>query len=512
MGIKRLEKEPDHKNVYNSLINDAVGRNENLCQFACFCSAQEDRCSIALDGGWGTGKSFFLRQLQILFDAYSNHPKQLTADQLNEIRIKLDGYIKKYGMGASIHPHTCIYYDAWLNDNAEDPIRSILHEIITETDTNKLFDKKSLWQRLYRPIRSFFKKQAFSPSLLKALEALCKAVDEINPLNPPQNVFPFLKAGKAVLPFLEYFKKNNPVQEIDIQKRFHNAFEDYLDEAITDKNSRLLVLIDELDRCKPTYAVQLLERIKHYLSNKRITFVFAINEDQLQHTVKIFYGTDFNAHRYLDRFFDFRLSLPQPDVNRFYNSYGLNPTGGDFDARLYADVCIAFARVYDLSLRESMRYWQWVKLACHSFKEQEERNNSFNWKFIMYIIVPLVLGLKLLNRQLFESFINGEDSNPLKKLLCNSPIAHRFINSPEEAMKETSFSNQLLFLDALTPVDEIYKALFRNNKEQGEIDPQLFETAPFKFTKEMVNTIHTASNFMADFIKFDTNTEETAHG
>jgi len=548
MGIKRLEKDPDLKNIFDSLKNNAVGRNKNLWQFACFCSAQESRCSIALDGGWGTGKTFFLKQLQVLFDAHNVMPViiDIKQDQSNQsstcngnhsskicslkektqtcfdvfcnekeiiniyekkrIRDVFEQIKKKDFPGIPIKKHVCFYYDAWLNDNADDPMKSIMYELISRAKIIKPFPKSNPWYSFLNWLCKFkcFRKHFYfcSSDVVELSEALFEAMD---------GLFSMIPIGKVV-PFLEFLRNNNPVHEIEVQKRFHDAFDRFLNGLILNDDERLLVLIDELDRCKPTYAVQLLERIKHYLSNDKITFVFAINEEQLQYTVKAFYGEDFDAHRYLDRFFDFRLSLPPPNTNQYYNSYGLDSTRGNFDSRLCADVCIAFVRAYDLSLRESARYWQWVKLASLSFKEQEERSRDFNWKFIIYIIVPLVLGLKLLNRKLFEEFIKGKDSKPLKKLISTSPIAHRFVNSPEEAITETAFNDKCLFLPVSAPLDVIYEALFGNGEDHSEIDPHHFETAPFKLTKEMVDTIQKASNFMADFIKYDTNTEETANG
>ena len=48
------------------------------------------------------------------------------------------------------------------------------------------------------------------------------------------------------------------------------------------KGNRLIIMVDELDRCKPSYAVKLLERIKHYFTNDRITFVFSVNTYELE--------------------------------------------------------------------------------------------------------------------------------------------------------------------------------------------------------------------------------------
>lgn len=99
------------------------------------------------------------------------------------------------------------------------------------------------------------------------------------------------------------------------QKDIHAQIEELLASLLAERGNRLVIFIDELDRCKPTFAIQLLERIKHYFSNDQITFVFSVNTTELQHTIKQYYGTDFNATRYLDRFFDFRIDLPPANMN-----------------------------------------------------------------------------------------------------------------------------------------------------------------------------------------------------
>ena len=72
----------------------------------------------------------------------------------------------------------------------------------------------------------------------------------------------------------------------------------------------LVVMIDELDRCRPSYAVELLETAKHLFDVDRIVFVLAVNREQLAHAVCALYGADFNAEGYLRRFFDEDFRLP----------------------------------------------------------------------------------------------------------------------------------------------------------------------------------------------------------
>ncbi|WP_421159686.1 KAP family P-loop NTPase fold protein [Aeromonas dhakensis] len=69
------------------------------------------------------------------------------------------------------------------------------------------------------------------------------------------------------------------------------------------------ILIDELDRCRPSYAVEMLETIKHIFDIPRVVFVLATDTEQLQHAIKVIYGEGFDAQTYLGRFFKRRFYL-----------------------------------------------------------------------------------------------------------------------------------------------------------------------------------------------------------
>ncbi len=87
--------------------------------------------------------------------------------------------------------------------------------------------------------------------------------------------------------------------------------------SVANGNRPLMVISDELDRCRPSYAVELLEVAKHLFSVDRIVFVLAINRHQLAHSVKALYGRDFDARGYLLRFFDVDFKLPEPSLDAF---------------------------------------------------------------------------------------------------------------------------------------------------------------------------------------------------
>ena len=110
-------------------------------------------------------------------------------------------------------------------------------------------------------------------------------------------------------------------------KRFRKVLQNMAAALSETAGSRpLMVMIDELDRCRPSYAVELLEVAKHLFSADRIVFVLAVNCDQLAHSVKALYGNDFDAEGYLRRFFDVDFKLPEPDRQAFIDAQ-LQATG-----------------------------------------------------------------------------------------------------------------------------------------------------------------------------------------
>ena len=90
-------------------------------------------------------------------------------------------------------------------------------------------------------------------------------------------------------------------------------FVDKLTEVASSKKGPLVVVIDELDRCRPAYALALLETVRHLFAADGVMVVLAINRAELSHSIKSVYGPDFDADWYLRRFADLHIGLPPPD-------------------------------------------------------------------------------------------------------------------------------------------------------------------------------------------------------
>lgn len=98
-------------------------------------------------------------------------------------------------------------------------------------------------------------------------------------------------------------------------KALMQQFKEQLTEfAFSDPDRPIVIFIDELDRCKPTFAVELIERIKHFFDVPNIIFVLLLNRDQLEKAVKGVYGAETDAALYLSKFVNFFFKLPKEEM------------------------------------------------------------------------------------------------------------------------------------------------------------------------------------------------------
>lgn len=78
------------------------------------------------------------------------------------------------------------------------------------------------------------------------------------------------------------------------------------------KDKPIVIIIDELDRCKPDYAVKILEVLKHIFDIPGFVFVLAIDEEQLKNSVQTLFGT-INYEGYKRKFINNSFILPKPN-------------------------------------------------------------------------------------------------------------------------------------------------------------------------------------------------------
>lgn len=225
---------------------------------------------LSINNEWGTGKTTFVRMWQ----------QQL----INE------GF-------------KTVYFNAWENDFDSSPLTALMSELklVSDSKSNKVFKsvikKGALLAKNTLPVvvKSLAKKYVgdITEIATDVIEKITKTATEI-----------FEERIK------EYTTKKKTILE------FRTELEKFI--RTMDMSIPLVFIIDELDRCRPPYAVEVLEQLKHFFSVPGIVFVLSIDKSHLASSVKGVYGSDsINTDEYLRRFIDLEYSIPKPSTRKF---------------------------------------------------------------------------------------------------------------------------------------------------------------------------------------------------
>ncbi len=101
------------------------------------------------------------------------------------------------------------------------------------------------------------------------------------------------------------------------KQKFKESLRSLADSIRVEMKFPLLVFIDELDRCRPNYAIEFLEIVKHFFDIDNIIFILGIDMDQLGHSVRSLYGGGMDAEEYLRKFIDMDYSFPEPEIEAY---------------------------------------------------------------------------------------------------------------------------------------------------------------------------------------------------
>ena len=176
---------------------------------------------------------------------------------------------------------------------------------------------------------------------------------------------------------------------------------------------------------------------------------------ELQHTIKRHYGNDFNADKYLRRFFDFTIPFPPADMTKFYRTINFN----NETARYYTASLVM--RKYNFSLREITRYLQYLKVAV---PERYITYGDHKYSFYVEILTPFLIGLSIHDLKKYSDFINGKDmSSFVDIMLTGRPdyFCVILINPGKETFNK-KHNAQKTFVSLEERFKPVYECLFAN--------------------------------------------------
>lgn len=132
------ELRPTEENIRNTYLNDTIGRNKDVNAFIDILNTLENSCAIALDGVWGSGKTFFVQQVKMVLDACCRD-----SENADKQSVRRKWTTMHNGKEPEFQSQLCVYYDAWENDNDEDPVLSLVYSILQDVDAESPFEKES---------------------------------------------------------------------------------------------------------------------------------------------------------------------------------------------------------------------------------------------------------------------------------------------------------------------------------------------------------------------------------
>lgn len=425
MDIQKYSSDFSAESLRKGYINNILERNPYIHNFILMLLNIEKGGVIAIDGEWGSGKTYFVHQVKWLLDSASENIDGDIKTVLNSTSPKLDNIIG--------HKYKLFYYDAWKHDKSNNPFFTLLRTMILA----------------FGGIDYFNQKKGFIESLLKSASHIVKGITPID----VESIFNGIKEFSGI-------NDTTPLTEIEFIEQMDSQVNSFLDYICEGQYDKLVIFIDELDRCKPSFAVELLEIIKHYFNHDKVIFVLSTNLKEFQHCIKQYYGEGFDGWKYLDRFIDIRLTLPKITVEEYCKYLWNNLPNDRID-----DLAICCAKHFGLTLREIERYNYLIKISIQKAIEKRHKTNAFKdeYQYLYAFWIPVILAIKFHSSEQYHEFISGNNNSLIKLLMQvdkfkNSAIAF-LLNDNDK-----SNGNHVIIQEK---VEYYYELIFRGYYSKG---------------------------------------------
>lgn len=288
---------------------------------------------LAVDAPWGSGKSWIAKRLPGHFE--------------------LDNRIGK-----------CVYIDAFEFDYHQDPFAVIASTII---DAYKGQSKE---------VASF--KKAAKKVLATGVPAVAKSIVNVGFKAVGIDTDSLAEAiadgigtasEKTIDAMLTTASQTSAITEVFKQKLAGLA-------TTSPGNTPLVIVIDELDRCRPSYALELLERVKHLFDVPNVVFVLFVHTPAIHSAIRKTYGSEIDPSGYLRKFISVTIGLPiseTPDYSaadhtnffkKFLNAqYPLDSNSSSEKEKEFRESLVAFSSAFNASFRDIenvMLLWQLI--------------------------------------------------------------------------------------------------------------------------------------------------------
>lgn len=362
----------------NIFACDLLDREETIKDLSHLITADTQPFVLSVNADWGAGKTTFIK----LWQAYLTKEKKVNS----------------------------IYFSAWEDDFTSDPLIAILGELdayIKEnnSDLEGKFEKvKEIGGKIIKNVL---------PATLKGLAGKVIGDETVGQITGDI-------LGESSTALIDNYQK-----EKETLVKFKESIAEILQEI--DKHKPFIIFIDELDRCRPLYAIECLERIKHIFGIERLVFVLSIDKKNLAESIKSQYG-NIDANNYLRRFIDLEFELKNPNTDRFcdvlcqnfeLDSILTNKKMHVHGAGKWANYLFAIKTLtvrFDLSLRQVEQIFTKLQIIFKTIQPRRYPEKIF--------VIALFETLKSYDNNLYIGLINGivEVKKKIKTLIDSIKI------------------------------------------------------------------------------------------
>lgn len=351
---------------------DILGRSDFGQSLLNLVSRSSDELVISLDGKWGEGKTTFVKMWQ---------------GMLNQAEVP------------------SIYIDAFSNDYIDDAfiavasaITAYIEENSVKSDDEKSKEFKEKAKQVGVQLLSWTAKVGIKAATLGAIKD--SDIEELKDIQSDVAKGLATIVGDFVAERLASHKK-----DVEQLQSFKSLLSEMPSLLSPEGDKPFVIIIDELDRCKPTYAVELIEKVKHLFSVKNVVFVLVMHRKQLEEAVKCVYGVNIDAHTYLQKFINIETTIPKKigdrhdsDINqynrRLFDLHKIETWG---DARNLVDTLDVLAMHFNLSLRQLERVYTNLAVFYASSAENQLR---------LVPVISFLAVIKVVDPSVYEALLH----------------------------------------------------------------------------------------------------------
>lgn len=405
--------------------NDLLGRKEPVEVLTHLIGSIEGSCVLAVDAAWGAGKTTFLK----MWSQYLRN---------NDFPV--------------------VEFNAWETDFTGDPFIALSGEMIEGLRQNTNGTLRYKIENTKKAAKEIVRRTV--PGAIRLATA---GILDLSPMME--------KEAEQVLASYAEERLSSYRKEQESVQAFKSSLQDTANSLAKSKNGKpLVVIIDELDRCRPSYEIELLEVAKHLFTVEHIIFVLAVNRSELEHSICALYGSGFDAQGYLRRFFDVDFRLPEAPRKPFietlletinirdYFAPTKDPTAGP-EYEVINRLLLAFFNASDLSLRRIAQAIHRLGLVFASLRSDQQ-------SFALPAVVAQIL--RTVDPGLYFRFIRGEASDlEVVDQVFSRPAA----NALQQQREGYRFEAEIIIaaheetLDNLTPQEQFESPLLQRYED-----------------------------------------------